>query len=296
LQNAPKYAGVFDKIWRWSEWPDRWGIDNGIDLVARTKDGKLWAIQAKAVSPDRSIPKSELDSFLSESNRPQFDYRLIIATTDDIGRNARDTIKGQEKPVGLVLRGDLLGAQLRWPTRIGERPPPLPRRKPRPHQSVAIGDVLRGFRRHERGQLIMACGTGKTLTALWIAEKLNSRRTLVLVPSLSLITQTLAEWGRTSRRPFDYLVVCSDETVVHRGEDPAVTSTSELGVPVTTDVKTCLLYRMSRFFHGSTRIEREPVTGQHVSPAPSWMLLMKNGLLSTMHSPREVEVFRVARR
>ena len=105
LQNGPKYAGVFEKIWRWNEWPDRWGIDKGIDLVARTKDGKLWAIQAKAVSPDRSIPKSELDSFLSESNRPQFDYRLIIATTDDIGRNARDTIKGQEKPVGLVLRG-----------------------------------------------------------------------------------------------------------------------------------------------------------------------------------------------
>jgi len=36
-----------------------------------------------------------------------------------------------------------------------------------------------GFVNHDRGQLIMACGTGKTLTALWIAEKLASRRTLV---------------------------------------------------------------------------------------------------------------------
>ena len=238
LLAAPQYHGVFKSVWLWKDWPERWGVDKGIDLVAQTTDDKLWAIQAKAVHADRSIPKSELDSFLSESNRPQFDYRLIIATTDDIGRNARDTIDGQEKPVGLVLRGELLTAEIHWPTRIGEKPTPLPQKKPRPHQTAAIKDVAQGFRDHDRGQLIMACGTGKTLTALWIAEKLASRRTLVLVPSLSLISQTLVAWGRNCTKPFDYLVVCSDETVVHKGEDAAVTSTSELGVPVTTDVGT----------------------------------------------------------
>lgn len=238
LRNAPKYKGCIQSVWLWNDWPGRWGADKGIDLVAETTDGKLWAIQAKAVHADRSIPKSELDSFLSESNRPQFDYRLIIATTDDIGRNARDTLAGQEKPVGLVLRGELLSAELRWPTRIGEKPAPLERNEPRPHQTAAIEDVTRGFRNHDRGQLIMACGTGKTLTALWIAEKFDSRRTLVLVPSLSLISQTLAAWTGNCTKPFDYLVVCSDETVIHKGEDVAVTRTSELGVPVTTDVAT----------------------------------------------------------
>jgi superfamily II DNA or RNA helicase len=238
LLGAPKYKRLFKHVWLWNDWPERWGPDKGIDLIAQTRHGKLWAIQGKAVHFDRTIPKSELDSFLSESNRPQFDYRLIIATTDDIGRNARDTIAGQEKPVGLVLRGELLAAEVQWPTRIGEQPRPLPRKSPRPHQTSAVRDVIRGFRNQERGQLIMACGTGKTLTALWIAEKLASRRTLVLVPSLSLISQTLTEWGRNAAAPFDYLVVCSDETVVHRGDDPAITSTNELGVPVTTDVKT----------------------------------------------------------
>jgi superfamily II DNA or RNA helicase len=238
LLSAPKYKRLFKDVWLWNDWPGRWGPDKGIDLIAQTLHGKLWAIQGKAVHFDRTIPKSELDSFLSESNRPQFDYRLIIATTDDIGRNARDTIAGQEKPVGLVLRGELLAAEVHWPTRIGEQPRPLPRKSPRPHQATAVRDVMRGFRNHERGQLIMACGTGKTLTALWIAEKLASRRTLVLVPSLSLISQTLTEWGRNAAAPFDYLVVCSDETVAHRGDDPAITSTNELGVPVTTDVET----------------------------------------------------------
>lgn len=238
LTAAPQFKGVFKSVWLWGDWPGRWGADKGIDLVAETVDGPLWAIQAKAVRADRSIPKSELDSFLSESNRPQFDYRLIIATTDDIGRNARDTIAGQEKPVGLVLRGELLTAEVHWPARIGEKPPSLPRKNRRPHQIAAIKDVTKGFRNHDRGQLIMACGTGKTLTALWIAEMLASRRTLVLVPSLSLISQTLIAWGRNCAKPFDYLVVCSDETVIHKGEDAAVTSTSELGVPVTTDVAT----------------------------------------------------------
>src|SRR5262249_9541627 len=111
LLNAPKYKGVFKHGCLWNDWSGRWGPDKGIDLVAETVDGKLWAIQAKAVCPERTIPKRELDSFLSESNRPQFDYRLIIATTDDIGRNAQDTIAGQEKPVGHVLRGELLAAE-----------------------------------------------------------------------------------------------------------------------------------------------------------------------------------------
>ena len=74
LENAPRYRGQFDKVWLWKDWPDRWGTDAGIDLVARTRTGELWAIQAKADHPDRAIPKREIDSFLSESNRPQFAY------------------------------------------------------------------------------------------------------------------------------------------------------------------------------------------------------------------------------
>ena len=44
----------------------------------------------------------------------------------------------------------------------------------------------------------MACGTGKTLTSLWIKEALNAKRTLVLVPSLGLLSQTLREWTATT--------------------------------------------------------------------------------------------------
>ena len=94
LENAPRYRGQFEEVWLWKDWPDRWGADAGIDIVARTRSGELWAIQAKADHPDRAIPKREIDSFLSESNRPQFAYRLLMATTDDIGATARRTLHG----------------------------------------------------------------------------------------------------------------------------------------------------------------------------------------------------------
>ncbi len=235
LLNAPRYRGLFEHVWLWNEWPDRWGSDTGIDIVARTQSGQLWAVQAKAHHSNRSIPKRELDSFLSESNRPEFSYRLLIASTNDIGRNAQRTLDGQEKPVGFISRGDLLIEEVRWPTQIGVPAAPFPRRTPRPHQQTAIKRVITGFRKHDRGQLIMACGTGKTLTALWIAERLKSRRTLVLVPSLSLVVQNLREWGRNSANDFAQLVVCGDESVTDRDADAPIHSPQELGVPITTD-------------------------------------------------------------
>jgi predicted helicase len=79
----------------------------------------------------------------------------------------------------------------------------------------------------------MACGTGKTLVALWLSEAMDARRTLILVPSLSLLAQTLREWRANANRPFEALPVCSDETV--RGEDLLVAHTSDLPFPVTTD-------------------------------------------------------------
>jgi predicted helicase len=96
----------------------------------------------------------------------------------------------------------------------------------------AIDAAVNGFAGQERGQLIMACGTGKTLAGLWIAERLSARRALVLVPSLSLLAQTLREWSANASGAFEYLAVCSGETVV--GEDELVQHTSELGLPVTT--------------------------------------------------------------
>lgn len=235
LTNDPVYRQQLRRVWLWDEWPGgRWGADAGIDLVAEDHQGHLWAVQAKAYDPKYSVTKADVDSFLSESNRRQFSYRLLVATTDRIGATARRTLDGQEKPVGFVGLAGLEASGIDWPTHVAHlRPRRFRAKKPRPHQRQAVAEVLKGFKSGDRGQLTMACGTGKTLAALFLTERLEAVRTLVLVPSLSLLSQTLREWLSNTSSGFVPLAVCSDETVADH--DAVVATTTELAMPVTTD-------------------------------------------------------------
>ena len=235
--NDALYQAELKRVWLWRDWPGRWGADAGIDLVAETRTGGLWAIQAKAYDPRYFIKRTDVDTFLAESARPQFAFRLIIATTNEIGRTAKKTIDAQGVPVGLLLLTDLEKAPVDWPRSPDDLSPRrLPRKRPFPHNREAVKAVCRGFREtSDRGQLVMACGTGKTLVGLWTAEHLGCRRTLILLPSLSLLAQTMREWAANAGRPFAVLAVCSDETVTD--DDALVEHTSELGVPVTTEAR-----------------------------------------------------------
>lgn len=245
LQNAPEYRGRIRRVWLWSEWPGAWAADAGIDLVAEERAGRLWAIQAKAYAPSYAIKKADVDSFLSESSRPQFSYRLLIATTDRLGPTARRTLDGQREPVGYLLRSQLELAHLSWPRSLDDlRPKPPTPKKPFPHVLDAIRATIQGLAERERGQLIMACGTGKTLAGLWVREALGCTRSLVLVPSLSLLAQTLREWTANASEAFEYLAVCSDQTVV--GADEFVQHTAQLGFPVTTTPATIAAFLRRR--------------------------------------------------
>jgi superfamily II DNA or RNA helicase len=228
------YGGQLRRVWLWDEWPGRWGIDAGIDLVAEDRDGLLWAIQAKCYDPSYRVTKKDVNRFLAEAGRTIFAYRLLIATTNGIDKIAERTIQGQGSASFIGL-ADLEAAELDWPSspsRLTVAKPVKPK-QPRPHQRDAITDVVSGFQRADRGQLIMACGTGKTLAALFIKDKFAAERTLVLLPSLSLLKQTLREWTTNKTSDFEFQAVCSDDTVV--GNDAAVSHASDLGVPVTTN-------------------------------------------------------------
>jgi predicted helicase len=82
LRSAPEYRPQLRRVWLWSEWPDAWAADAGIDLVAEDHEGGLWAIQAKAYDPGYAIKKADVDSFLSESSRAVFSYRLLNRPRD----------------------------------------------------------------------------------------------------------------------------------------------------------------------------------------------------------------------
>lgn len=237
LTNDPTYKAVLQRVWLWDEWPGRWGPDAGIDLVAEDRDGRLWAVQSKAYGSAHAVTKADVDKFLAESSRTVFSYRLLIATTDKLHHIAQRTIHDQEKHVAFVGLSDLLTSEADWPRSPLDMRASAPVRPagPREHQRQAIRAVVEGFTTSDRGQLIMACGTGKTLTSLFINEKLSAERTLVLVPSLSLLKQTMLVWTVNRETSFEALPVCSDQTVGRTTDDAAVAYASELGVPVTTD-------------------------------------------------------------
>jgi superfamily II DNA or RNA helicase len=239
LKNDPEWATQVNEVWLWNDYPGQWGRDCGIDLVFKDKNKKTWAVQAKCYSPDYEITKPDVDKFLSESNRKKIDHRLLIATTDRIGANARQVLDGQEKSVVRYHLTHFESAAVDYPDSIERlsvaKRKPLP--EPRPHQIEAIEKVVSGFRTADRGQLVMACGTGKTFVCLWVKERLKAKKTLVLVPSLGLLSQILNEWTFAARKRFDALCVCSDQTVNRKEEDEAISLVSDLPFPVSSDVK-----------------------------------------------------------
>ena len=233
LQNDPIHSRDVKKVWLWDEWPDRPGRDIGVDLVAEMRDGSLCAIQSKCFDMGRDIPKSELDSFVSAASTRTFKHRWLVASTDGLSANARRMLR--DNHVTQILFSYLDSLEGFWPESFDALggTPTIVKASPRPHQQDAIRDVVEGFSKESRGQLIMACGTGKTLTALWITEALEPSTTLVLVPSLSLLSQTLSEWAKNANTKWDYLCVCSDETV-NKSDDAPISTTDDLPFDVTT--------------------------------------------------------------
>lgn len=248
LTAAAEYR--FPNVWRWADWPARtdrgfgWQ-DLGIDLVAETAQGAVWAVQIKFRSRSTDVvPWRELATFVGHSARPDvFAHRLVITNTWAVSPRFERATAGQS--IGWLGRAELLGLGLDWRPFLEPDATPQPRRRvPRPHQQRAIAEVVSHLSDHERGQLLMACGTGKTLTSLWISEARGDQRILVLVPSLSLLRQFRREWLEAADpgRPIFDLCVCSDVTVagghVRGYADDLIERATDLGVPVTADPAT----------------------------------------------------------
>ncbi|MGH3692582.1 MAG: DEAD/DEAH box helicase [Pseudonocardiaceae bacterium] len=241
LRTDVTWSDRFSDVWLWSDWSGRHGKpDTGIDLVAREREGGgLTAIQCKFYHPTHTLQKSDIDSFFTASGKESFSGRMIVSTTDKWSRHAEDALVGQHVPVTRLRVQDLDESSIDW-SQFSLRVPEVMQRKDkkvlRPHQSLALGRVREGFQARARGKLIMACGTGKTLTSLRIVEDLvpAGGSVLFLVPSISLLSQTLKEWtaeAEVSLRPF---AVCSDTKVGKRTDSEDI-APYDLVFPATTD-------------------------------------------------------------
>ena len=177
-----------------------------------------------------------MNSFLADTGRKEVDRRLWLQSTNKIEAKAEKTLKGQDKPVTVFMLNDFRDAQIEYPSCFADLHQAKVKDKPSPdpHQSKAIADATSGLKTSDRGQMIMACGTGKTFTTLWIKEALESHNTLVLLPSLSLLSQTMREWAWAGNTDFDILNVCSDKSVGKKTEDM---DPADAPFPVTSEVE-----------------------------------------------------------
>ena len=255
LQTDPKYASKFKNVWMWNEFPgklDLGGGDTGIDLVALTHEGDYWAIQCKCYQETATMDKPAVDSFLSTSSREfkneqmqttRFAQRLWISTTNRWGSNASEAIRNQNPPVTRINLFDLIEAPVDWDKLedgVHGEAARTPKKTLRPHQKQALEQTHEHFKENDRGKLIMACGTGKTFTALRIAEHETDGKGLILflVPSIALLGQTLREWSADANEPINAIAICSDPDITKqkkKNEDTDSFSVVDLAFPASTD-------------------------------------------------------------
>ena len=242
LSVDPLYKERFTDVYLWKEWTalhtEYDGVDTGIDLVARESNGEYCAIQCKCFAEDTRVTKPQIDSFVAASAGKLFTKRILVHTSSELGPNVRRTIEPLGSDFQVIGYGHLASRPIDWPDLRREVPEQLDYRierfSLRDHQREAFDDVINGFQDSDRGKLIMACGTGKTFTALKIAEEVAGigGRVLYLVPSIGLFSQAMREWAEQQGVQHRYIGICSDTSAGKKNEDVPI---QELEIPVTTD-------------------------------------------------------------
>ena len=250
FQNEPTYQNEFKNVWMLADVPEEFGItkvDLGVDLVAEKFTGELVAIQAKFYN--HSIQKSNIDSFLGELGKDYYKSGIIVASTDKWGKNAEKALADRSDVIRIGL-SDLRNSQIDWSKFSFESPEVVAvkaKKKLRYYQESAIQSALNHFTENDRGQLIMAPGTGKTFTSLKIAEAMardaskEQYTILYLVPSIQLLTQTLRGWNNDTEMTMSSMAVTSDRNAsrgsVKQDESNLTIKASDIGYPATTSSK-----------------------------------------------------------
>jgi superfamily II DNA or RNA helicase len=243
----PTYNNKLKNVWLQKEVPvsvvkklNLPSNDQGIDLIAETKDGYFWAIQCKYLQDeDTRLSHRTISTFTSLSTgiAKNITYCLVATTADDyakiykgndnIGFINADEWNKLGKEFFTNVRTILSGKEIKYKPY-----------KPKKHQSKAIREAKKYFidEKNSRGKLVFPCGAGKSLTGYWLKRELKSNSTIIAVPSLSLVKQTLEVYLRetvANKDKIEWLCVCSDEGIGKN--DDVVVHTNEIGVPCVTD-------------------------------------------------------------
>jgi predicted helicase len=190
----------------------------GIDGVFRTRTGTLVPYQVKFRSQRAYLTFTEVAPFLGLTERAT--DRIIFTNCNEVADDAKN--RDAMRTVRGIDFDDLTVGELRaisgW---LRQQPTPIPKPTPHCYQLKALSEIAETLTRTDRAHVVMACGTGKTLVALWAAEQLKPKTVLVLVPSLTLLQQTLDEWSRHNNWGKEFASVVAPPTRMSLAPRPA---------------------------------------------------------------------------
>ena len=169
------YRARFSKVWMWGEWEGNDGPDTGIDLIAEERvggDGKganseLCAIQCKCYDDsDGSLDMKSVSTFLAKTAALNIRNKILVYTGSSMTSHARKLL--EDHRCSIITSSVFRDSTIDWGgfPRLKQKEP----KRLYEYQEAARRDVIAGFLNNDRGKLIMAGGTGKTLVSLRIAE------------------------------------------------------------------------------------------------------------------------------
>ncbi len=209
--------------------------DAGVDGLFLGENGQWTAYQAKYRGNQKTVTWGELGTFFGAAESvPQ---RCVVTNCQEVterASNRRDyyTIRRADFE---RLTAEEFSAIETWLK--GAKPKLVKEPAERPYQEAAVKDVCNNLKKNSRTHAVMACGTGKTIVALKIAQRMKAKRVLVLLPSLALVRQTYREWLKHYLRPdIRFITVCSDFGI-NKGIDELTFKACDSEFPVTTDAK-----------------------------------------------------------
>ncbi|MBW3080150.1 type ISP restriction/modification enzyme [Bifidobacterium saguinibicoloris] len=242
LEHDPSWVERVTRVWLWEDAPTNPGkMDTGIDLVAEDEDGSYWAIQAKCYSKPKLAQDDVSSFFMNALADDRYRHYMIADTTSGYSSNLENfMLSHSDKDLVRLDLDTMRESNLDWGAFIdGTESAGRVTYDPRPHQREAIDAVKTELADHDRCSLVMACGTGKTLTSLRLVEEQvgEGGTVLFLAPSISLVSQSMRDWVNQTRCRINVYVVCSDgkASKLSKSDQESYGQLTDIPFPATTN-------------------------------------------------------------
>lgn len=218
LKVHPLYINEFDAVYMYKDIPTKIknklklpDKDKGIDLLC-VKGNDYTLVQCKyRTNKSTNVTWDEIGTFLASFKTHGVVNGIYISNCFDVCKEL--LLPENKKSIKLIINSFFESVTPEIITSIKQyidtNKIQVIRKEPRDYQLEIIQAAVNHYKTETLGQLLMACGTGKSLTSCFIVEELKCKDVIIVVPSLMLLSQILLEYAQQNIFT-RYLLIGSD--------------------------------------------------------------------------------------